>query len=102
LARFGSVFEPHYCNSHQINNFENCFLERGLARQVHFPSGMMLSLIESPKHNPMPCCTREEAARLLEALRAEYQRLSPEVRGAVKAHLSRLADAQFSIEGEET
>ena len=63
--------------------------------------GMTTTFIEPTKQTQMPCCTREQAARLLKELRAEYQDLWSEERAEVKSHFSRLADAQSCLEESE-
>jgi hypothetical protein len=67
-----------------------------------FSKCMMPTLIENRERGLMPCCTREQAARLMEELRAQYQMLSPEVRNTVRLTFSRLAVAQMSMEGEDS
>lgn len=47
---------------------------------------------------PMPACTREEAARLLETLRRDYQSLSLRARSQVKILMSALTNVQFNAE----
>jgi hypothetical protein len=59
---------------------------------------MMPSLIEVPEHIPMPHRTREEAAQLLEGLRAAYQSLSSADRGLFKSAVSHLARVQVTQE----
>jgi hypothetical protein len=49
----------------------------------------------------MPACTREEAMRLLEAVRLEYQTLSHEERSLVKGLMSRLAAGRLCLELRE-
>ena len=59
----------------------------------------MLTLTENTERKPMPYCTHEKAARLLEELRALYQTLSFEERGQVKSHFTELARVQSITEG---
>ena len=66
-----------------------------------FCHGMMPTLIENLHHDPRPCCTREQAARLLEALRVEYQSLPPELRHHVKSVISKVASVHCSMELSE-
>ena len=57
---------------------------------MHFSKSMMPTLIENRERGQMPCRTREEAARLLQELRAHYQMLAPELRTAVKTRLLKI------------
>jgi hypothetical protein len=62
----------------------------------------MTTLMEQQiEQQPRPCCTRQQAAAMLEELRAQYQQLSPCAQGAVKTYLSTESNQQFSLEGEE-
>jgi hypothetical protein len=63
-----------------------------------FTPGMMMTITDTDQRHRVPCCTREEAARLLEELRAEYQRLSHQERAHVKSHFSELARMQSARE----
>ena len=62
---------------------------------------MMPTLIENFECECLPCHSREEAARLLEALRAAYQGLSLVERGQISGHISKLARVQSTIEREK-
>jgi len=63
---------------------------------------IMPILIEQEIEQPLrPYCTRQQAAALLEELRAQYQQLSRCERTAIKAHLLAESEIQFSLEGEE-
>jgi hypothetical protein len=62
----------------------------------------MTTLMEQQiKQHSQPCCTRQQAAALLEELRAQYQQLSGCERKAIKAYLLNESCQQFSLEGEE-
>jgi hypothetical protein len=61
----------------------------------------MLTYSEHIRREPMPVCTREEAARLLEAIRLEYQALAGEDRNLVKGLMSRLAAGRLCRELRE-
>ena len=58
---------------------------------------IMLTLEQEIYIPPVPCCTREEAAQLLESLQVEYQALSPEQRSQVKSFIAGLRFPQSSI-----
>jgi len=62
---------------------------------------MTILMEEQIEQQQRPCCTRQQAAALLEGLRAQYQALSRCERGAVKSYLLTQSDMQFSLEGEE-
>lgn len=62
---------------------------------------MMPSLMEIPKRVPIPHCTREEAAQLLESLRAVYQSLSFAERSLVKSLVASEERAHFMQEQQE-
>jgi hypothetical protein len=63
---------------------------------------IMTTLMEEQIEQQLrPCCTRQQAAAMLEELRAQYQQLSRCERGAIKAYLLTESYQQFSIEGEE-
>jgi hypothetical protein len=66
-----------------------------------FCQAMMPTAIENLEHGNMgprrmPCRTREQAAELLEALRAAYQSLSIEGRRQVKADIAELGRVHLS------
>jgi len=61
----------------------------------------MLTPIEQIEYKQQHWRTREQAAALLEALRAQYQELPQLERGAIKARFARLAAVHLSKEGEE-
>jgi len=62
----------------------------------------MTTLMEHEiEQQPQPCCTRQQAAALLEELRAQYQQISRCAQGAVKTYLLTESYQQFSLEGEE-
>ena len=59
---------------------------------------MMPTLIEKMECEARPYRTREEAAQLLEELRAAYQELRSQERGQIKGHLAKLARVQSTME----
>jgi hypothetical protein len=94
---FGSC--PRSIRTTAAESRSSCLTEEngGLVRNMHFSKGMMPTLIENRERGSMPRRTREQAAQLLEELRAQYQMLAPELRTAVKTHLlkiSRLAESR--------
>jgi len=60
--------------------------------------GMMPTLVETVERERKMHCSREEAARMLEGLRAAYQSLSPGMRWQVTSHVEKLAQAQSHLE----
>jgi hypothetical protein len=66
-------------------------------------NGIMLTPIQNIRQEnipqaAMPACTRQEAARLLETFRRDYQSLSLRARSQVKILMSALTSAQFTAE----
>lgn len=61
----------------------------------------MPTLIETNEISRGPHCSREEAARLLEGLRAAYQSLSRAERGLVKGFVWQLERVQVAQEIEQ-
>ncbi|HEY6184245.1 MAG TPA: hypothetical protein VIW67_18510 [Terriglobales bacterium] len=62
---------------------------------------MTILMEQQTEQQHRPCCTRQQAAALLEGLRAQYQALSRCEQGAVTGYLLTESDMQFSLEGEE-
>ena len=64
--------------------------------------GMMPQLTETLEHAARPQCSIEQARELLEALRSEYQSLSPVERNAVKGLIGQAQRKQLrqEINGE--
>jgi hypothetical protein len=54
--------------------------------------------LRTPPQTPVPACTREEAARLLDSLREQYQSLRPLARAQVKLLIAGLAITRCSLE----
>ena len=57
--------------------------------------------LENRTQLPIPACTREEAAELLQSLRDEYQSLRPLARAQVKLLVAGLANVNCSLEQRE-